>query len=188
MVIHSLHNDTGPDTITLPKLKNFLTKNAKPEYAEQLRTRFKEVRLTPKEQAAFKKIDALRDKYLAHTLRGPVFDPAERPEDILYAEIDLALNAVNRLHHAILVGVGSVFEMGRLTGRHGQPGEMQRWLDLALLDSPWCRWYDSRRDGWERLFGQMITQEEIDLLNELRSRHGLEPIEWSPREEKLPFK
>lgn len=170
IVLHRILNDQSGDALSFAYLRRFAREHVRAEFKEEFRWRLRNSKLTEEQRRALAKIADWRHKHIAHKLRLPNLEEAERAAGITLSEMQAALNAALIQYESVRPGVSAhaIYD--------GHVDALEDMLDATVLASRWSQTYDEDPTRWERTFRPRLGPGYLDALNTIRARNHLPPI------------
>jgi hypothetical protein len=170
-VAHRVWDDPDGRAAPLKKLGGFITRHAKPEYHQIIRQRLRRAKLSKRAESAIGQIVPIRNQYLAHL----DLDPEPGAAFASIAELDLIARELTAYFNATGFGAPHTFQLDRMLPRADGSTEVHDLFDPIALRCELSRDFDGDRT-WVELLRPKYTQQEVDALNKIRTRHGLRSI------------
>jgi hypothetical protein len=171
VVAHRVWDDNDGRAAPLRKLGGFVKRHAKPEYHPMIRQRLRRAEPSDRAKAALEQIKPIRGQYLAHV------DFNQNPDAAFasIAELELIARELTAYFNAAGFGETHTFQVDRMLPRADDTTEVHDLFDPIALRCELSRGFDEGRP-WVELLRPKYTQQEVDALNKIRTRHGLPSI------------
>lgn len=178
IVAWRLWGDTDRRSVTLGKLRRLLWDGIRAEYREALRDRIRHLKPAANLRDIFSRCRRVRHGRLAHIDEHYRFNEGTRPSGVSISELRRVSDFLKEYFNGLQFGVHSHFGLVSFESRPHSRSNVQRMMELLVLNSAHCVRYDQRdRDAWWRSYGATLTPSEVEWLSDLRMRYGLPGIE-----------
>lgn len=175
LICRRLWNDSNG--IDLKTLQSFVFENIKCEYKLLLQDRLRALKPEQKNfNRIFAKILKVRNVRLAHLDAKFHIEPTEKIAGVKASELNEAAEFLGKFFNCFGFDTTHTFVLIELDSQG--TNDLSYILDLLALNSDIIKFYDDDRfrRHWEQLYRPNLELSDIEEINTIRRRHGLEDI------------